>query len=137
MHCAPSRHVSCTVAYCTMCDLLMSVECPTPVYMICVLLSIHTNEPKHYDHLPNVLLVLCLLPKQLQPAQKHGLSQASEGALLYLAPRCYHHVLQCGTNVVWTHCSDISHRTLVTFRPGKYRGQGNILNSSSCFSNHS
>ena len=46
----------------------------------------YTNEPKHYDHLPNMLLVLRVLPKQRRPAE-HGLYKTPEGVLWYLAPK--------------------------------------------------
>ena len=32
-------------------------------------LLVYTDEPKHYDHLPNMLLVLRVPPKQRQPAE--------------------------------------------------------------------
>jgi len=44
----------------------------------------YTDEPKHYDHLPNMLLVHRVLSKQQRPE----FYKTPEGVLKYLAPRC-------------------------------------------------
>jgi len=45
-----------------------------------IIILLYTDEQKHYDYLPNLLSVLCIL-------WRHELYKTPEGVLLYLAPR--------------------------------------------------
>lgn len=121
-----------------LCDLLKCLECPTPVYMICVPMSIYADEPKHYNHLPKMPLVLHVRPKPLQPTKAWD-----SGRPLKVPCGTWHQdvsktpcKLQGDAATIWTSCSSAYHRSLVKLRSRKFGGRGYTLTSFSCSSNH-